>query len=217
MPEAVTSFGAVSHDGWLYVCGGHKGERHEYSAPMVSGAFHRLQLADGTAWEYLPDTAPAQGAPLAAHGHHVYRIGGMAARNQPGEMSDLHSRAAVTRYDIRRGVWEGFVPLPEPGSSHGAVVLGGSLYVVGGWTLAGTSVKASGSTRFSRSIFAPPDRDGKSCRNRSKGVALALAGVADRLYCVGGMDSQGDTFLAVDVFNTRNGSGREDPTSHLDR
>src|SRR5687767_788013 len=73
LPEAVTSFGAVSHDGWLYVCGGHKGERHEYSADEVSGAFHRLNLTEGRAWEKLSAAEPAQGAPLVADGGYVYR------------------------------------------------------------------------------------------------------------------------------------------------
>src|SRR5262245_4853750 len=31
LPETVTSFGAVTDGDWLYVFGGHKGERHEYS------------------------------------------------------------------------------------------------------------------------------------------------------------------------------------------
>ncbi len=59
MPEAVTSFGAVTTDGWLYVFGGHKGERHDYSADKVSGSFHRLKLSEGTTWETLPTAAPS--------------------------------------------------------------------------------------------------------------------------------------------------------------
>src|SRR5262245_14148188 len=80
LPEAVTSFGAVTVDDWLYVFGGHKGERHEYAAATVSGSFWRLRLSDGRTWEALPPSTPAQGLPLVTHRGYVYRIGGMAAR-----------------------------------------------------------------------------------------------------------------------------------------
>src|SRR5262245_42177610 len=66
MPEGVTSFGAVTSDGWLYAFGGHKGERHEYSAERVSGAFWRINLAEGRTWEQLPAAKPGQGQPLVA-------------------------------------------------------------------------------------------------------------------------------------------------------
>src|SRR5580765_5627137 len=89
LPETVTSFGAVTTDGWLYAFGGHKGERHEYSAEMVSGSFQRLRLSDGRAWEALPSSIPGQGLPLVAHNGYVYRIGGMAARNHSGAKQDL--------------------------------------------------------------------------------------------------------------------------------
>ncbi len=205
MPEAVTSFGAVSHDGWLYVCGGHKGERHEYSAPMVSGAFHRLRLAEGARWERLPETTPAQGAPLAAYGRHVYRVGGMAARNQPGEKSDLHSHAAVQRYDIPRGQWEEFVPLPAPRSSHDAVVLGHTLYVAGGWTLAGSAGKGVWATHLLKmDLLSSPPR-WESVPEPFERRALALAGLGDRLFFLGGMDSKGETLLATDILDTRTG------------
>jgi len=69
MPESVTKSAAVSHDGWLYVCGGHKGERNDYNATEVSGSFHRLDLTTGTTWESLPSTLPGQGMPLAYRGH----------------------------------------------------------------------------------------------------------------------------------------------------
>lgn len=211
MPEAVTSFGAVSHEGWLYVCGGHKGERHEYSAPMVSGAFHRLRLAEGTAWEKLPDTTPAQGAPLVAHGNFVYRVGGMAARNQPGEKADLHSHATVSRFDIRRRVWEDLAPLPEPRSSHDAVVLGDTLYVVGGWTLAGAASRAVWrDTLLKLDLTASPPR-WESLPQPFQRRALALAATGDRLYCLGGMDPTGTTLLAVDILDTRTGAWSPGP------
>jgi hypothetical protein len=142
MPETVTSFGAVTADGWLYVFGGHKGERHEYSADMVSGSFHRLNLRDGLAWEKLPAAPASQGLPLVTHGGFVYRVGGMAARNPAGVKQDLFSTTHFQRFDPRRAQWENLTPLPAPRSSHDAVVLGDKLYVAGGWSLAGGTNKA---------------------------------------------------------------------------
>lgn len=136
MPEAVTSFGAVTLDDWLYVCGGHRGTRHAYSVDSVSGAL--LRLAEGQGLGTTSRGGPGPGAPLVAHGRHVYRIGGMAARNHPGEPGDLHSKARVDRFDVVRGEWETFPALPEPRSSHDAVVAGDHLYVGGGWKLSGS-------------------------------------------------------------------------------
>ena len=211
MPEAVTSFGAVSHRGWLYVGGGHKGERHEYSAPMVSGSFHRLRLSEGSAWERLPGTPPAQGAPLVAHGNFVYRIGGMAARNAPGEKSDLHSHATVSRYDVDRGVWEDFVPLPEPRSSHDAVVLGDKIYVAGGWTLAGAPGKGVWiDTLLELDLRASKPRwEARPQPFRRRAIAVAAAG--ERLYCLGGIDAEGATLLAVEVYDTVTGTWSKGP------
>jgi hypothetical protein len=132
LPETITSFGAATSDGWLYAFGGHKGQRHDYSIEMVSGSFERLRLSDGRAWETLPSAAPGQGVALVAHGHYLYRIGGMAARNHEGAKQDLYSLALVQRFDVRRQHWEDIAPLPLPRSSHDAAVIGNKIYVAGG-------------------------------------------------------------------------------------
>ena len=201
MPEAVTSFGAVSQDGWLYVMGGHKGERHEYSAPMVSGGFHRLKLSEGRSWESLPAAEPAQGVALAAHGTCVYRVGGMAARNQPGEKSDLHSKDLVTCFDTRKGRWEPMPPLPEPRSSHDAVVLGDALYVGGGWTLAGSSAKGEWRDTLLRLDLKASSPKWECIPQPFRRRALAMAGAGGRLYFLGGIDAEGNTSSEVDIYD----------------
>src|SRR5262249_28350357 len=129
LPEPVTSFGAATCDGYLYVFGGHKGERHEYNAEMVSGSFNRLKLADGRTWEKLPSAAPGQGQPLVAYQGAVYRIGGMAAHNHEGEKQDLYSIDLVQCFSPKSRHWENLSSLPAPRSSHDAAVLNGKLYV----------------------------------------------------------------------------------------
>ncbi|MGE3309445.1 MAG: Kelch repeat-containing protein [Limisphaerales bacterium] len=211
MPEAVTSFGAACLDGWLYVLGGHKGERHEYSAPMVSGAFHRLKLSDGKSWETLPSAEPGQGLAIAGHGGSVYRVGGMAARNQPGEKSDLHSKDLVARYDVRAGSWESVAPLPEPRSSHDAVVLGDSLYVGGGWTLAGGSSKGVWCDHLLQLDLKAGASEWKAVPQPFRRRAIAMAGSGTRLYFLGGIDAEGKTSSEVDIFEVDTGVWSKGP------
>ena len=211
MPESVTSFAAVTHDGWLYVNGGHKGERHGYSADMVSGAFHRLRLADGAQWESLPATSPAQGVPLVAYGNHLYRTGGMAARNPAGEKQDLFSRAEVLRYDPARARWEELAPLPAPRSSHDAVVLGGKLYVGGGWSLSGGTNKAIWPDHALMLDLKHPDAGWQKFPQPFRRRALAMAASGSRLFFIGGMDSDNKPTSAVEIYDLATGRWSSGP------
>lgn len=211
LPEAVTSFGAVTSDGWLYVFGGHKGERHEYSVEMVSGSFQRLKLSDGRAWESLPPAAPGQGQPLVAHDGFIYRIGGMAARNPADAKQDLFSMTLVQRFNPGAGRWEDVAPLPAPRSSHDAVVTGNKLYVVGGWQLTGGTNKPVWPANALVLDLSNP-RDGwKEFPQPFQRRALALAALGSRVYCIGGMDSDNKTTLAVEFYDTATGQWSKGP------
>jgi N-acetylneuraminic acid mutarotase len=211
MPEPVTSFGAATSDGWLYVFGGHKGERHEYSAEMVSGSFHRLKLSDGRAWEPLPSAAPGQGQPLVAHRGQVYRIGGMAARNPESAKQDLFSTDLVQRFNPRTCQWESIASLPAPRSSHDAVVLGDKLYVAGGWQLTGSGNRPVWPANALVLDLAKPDAGWKEFPQPFQRRALALAALGSRLYCIGGMDSDNDPTLAVEIYDTATGQWSKGP------
>src|SRR5690606_24362736 len=138
LPDAIASFGAARSGDWLYVYGGHVGRAHEHTVENVVGAFRRLRLPGGEAWEELPPGPPLQSAALvAAPDGSLLRIGGMTAHNPKDAPEHLHSTASVQRFDPDVGRWEDVTPLPEPRSSHDACVLGSKLYVVGGWRLAG--------------------------------------------------------------------------------
>ena len=211
MPESVTSFGAVTDDGWLYVFGGHKGKRHEYSADKVSGSFHRLRLSEGRAWESLPAAAPGQGLPLVTHGRHIYRIGGMAARNPADAKQDLYSTNLVQRFDPRSGKWEDFASLPAPRSSHDAVVLGNKIYVAGGWQLTGTGTKPAWPASALVLDLSKPGVGWKEFAQPFQRRALALAALGTRIFCIGGMDSDDEATLAVDIFDTATGEWKKGP------
>ncbi len=157
LPEAITSFGACDSAGWAWVYGGHTGRAHEHSRDNVTGAFHRLNLADGTSWQSLPAGPALQGTALvAASDGGLWRIGGMTAHNARGERDDLHSTASVARFDPVRGTWAEATPLPEARSSHDAAVVGDVVYVFGGWTLAGGDEGTWLGTAWSADLRADP-------------------------------------------------------------
>lgn len=138
LPEAISSFGACVSGGWLWVYGGHVGRAHAHSQANLRGAFWRLNLADGHAWQVLPGGPPLQGLALvAAPDGTILRIGGMTAHNAADANPELHSVATVARFDPLHGTWTEEAPLPEGRSSHDAAVLGNHVYVAGGWQLHG--------------------------------------------------------------------------------
>ncbi|QDT70279.1 Kelch motif protein [Planctomycetes bacterium MalM25] len=139
LPEAVTSFGAASTDGWLYVYSGHIGQAHDHSRDNLSKHFRRIRLDGEGDWEELPAGPPLQGMAMVPHGGKVYRIGGLDARNPSGEEEDMHSVDRFSCYDPAAGEWAELTPLPKPRSSHNAVVIDDTLYVAGGWRLSGDS------------------------------------------------------------------------------
>ena len=211
LPESITSFGAVTADGWLYAFGGHKGERHDYSVEMVSGSFHRLRLSDGRAWETLPSSTPGQGLALVARDHYIYRVGGMAARNHEGAKQDLYSLSLVQRFDARRQLWEDVAPLPAPRSSHDAVVIGNKLYVAGGWQMMGAKTKPVWPSNALTLDLAHPQSGWKEFPQPFRRRALALAALDSRVFCIGGMDSNDEPTLAVDIYDTSGGTWTKGP------
>jgi len=200
LPEAVASFGAATLDGGLYVYGGHRGERHRYNAEDVSGAFHRLDLSGARGWERLPEGQPLQGAALVPHDQALYRIGGMAARNRREAPHDLYSSDIVARFDLRRRQWEPLPGLPAPRSSHDAALVGDTLYVVGGWQLRGQEEKPAWHDAVWTFDVTQPARPWAAIPQPFKRRGLAAAALGSRLYCLGGMDAEGNTSLAVDVY-----------------
>jgi len=139
VPVPITSFGAAMAGDWLYVYSGHTGRPHRYSKDDYDMAFRRINLAKGAAgeWESLPFGPPRQGLAFVEHNGMLVRIGGLVAHNAKGEPPKLISNADVERFDPKTKQWSTLTPMPEPRSSHEAVVMGNHLYVVGGWHMTG--------------------------------------------------------------------------------
>jgi N-acetylneuraminic acid mutarotase len=138
LPVAVSSFGAAETGGYVYVYGGHSGQAHVYSTETMIGKLLRLNLASPSkGWEDLPGGPPLQGLAMVAHGGKLYRIGGMYARNKPGEEGDTLSVATCAMFDPKTNKWSALPDLPHGRSSHDAVVVGDTIVVAGGWCLNG--------------------------------------------------------------------------------
>lgn len=224
LPEASSSLGAVASDGFLYVYGGHVAPVHTYSTEAVSGRFHRLSLHStnaaarpdsGTltpaAWEELAAGPRLQGMNLAAHAGRIYRVGGMDPRNAPGDEVNNHSIAAAACFDPTVGHWTDLPSLPEPRSSHDLVVLGDTLYAVGGWNMLGAdggeewcetmaALDLTAATPGWRSIPQPFTRR-----------ALIATAFRDRLWVIGGFTDVEEVSRQVDVFDPTTGTWSRGP------
>jgi hypothetical protein len=189
LPAGIASFGAASAGGCLYVYGGHVGRHHVHSTKNAVGSFRRIDLAGGAPWQDLPEGPPLQGTALVTGGDGaLYRVGGMSARNEPGQAEDLYSTASVQRFDQSRGAWEDCTPLPEPRSSHDAVVVDGKLYVAGGWQLAGGKDGEWHDTAWVADLAERPLRWTALPAPPFRRRACAVAAFGHRVAVIGGIE-----------------------------
>jgi N-acetylneuraminic acid mutarotase len=135
----------------------------------------------------------------------------MAARNPAGTKQDLFSMALVQRFDPRQRRWLNLPSLPAPRSSHDAITIGDKLYVAGGWHLTGGTNKTFWHTTALVLDLRNPGAGWREFPQPFQRRALALAAIGSRLYCIGGMDSDNQTTLAVDVYDTAKGQWAKGP------
>jgi hypothetical protein len=196
MPEASSSFGAVTDSGWLYVYGGHVAPTHNYSVASVSGKFHRLNLATKK-WESLPAGRGLQGMNLVAYQGKIFRVGGMEPRNQPGQKQDIHSVAEGKLF--RDGKWHDMASLPSPRSSHDAVVVDGKLMIVGGWNL-----KGEGQEWVDSMLMLDLNASKSEWQTLAQPFqrrAFIAAAWENKLVVMGGITKEGAVSSAVDIFD----------------
>ncbi len=191
LPLPLTSFGAVRHGETLFVYGGHTGEAHHYSSKEQSDSLFALDLrSNQSEWKELAKGRRLQGLGLVAHSDSIIRVGGFEAVNGVEDEADLRSSEEVMAFNLKSNTWSTLPSLPEPRSSHDALIVGNRLYVVGGWTLRGAE-KNWLSTAWSIELPA----EGKSWEALPTPSftrrAIALASVDGRLYAIGGMNEKG--------------------------
>jgi uncharacterized GH25 family protein len=206
LPEAVSSFGAVASDGWLYAYGGHRGRAHQYSTETASGALRRLSLKGGPAWEELPGGPGLQGLALVTHGGKLYRVGGMQPRNKPGDPSDNHSVATCSCYDPATKKWSDLPDMPAGRSSHDAVVVGDTIYVVGGWKMRGTGTKPEWHDTALILDLAAKALKWESIKQPFRRRALTAAAHEGKVYVIAGMTDENELELGVDIYDPAKGN-----------
>ena len=199
LPVAVSSFGAVACDGYLYVYGGHAGKTHSYDTESVLGTFHRLKLDGGTKWEELPGGPRVQGLNLVAHKGKVYRVGGMEPKNKPGEPADNYSLADCARFDPKTNKWEDVPALPAGRSSHDVVVVGDKLVVVGGWQMKGKSEKSVWHDTALILDLSAKTLKWESVHQPFQRRALTATAVGSKVYVLGGLGADGKPTDVFDV------------------
>jgi N-acetylneuraminic acid mutarotase len=210
MPKAVSSFGAIECDGYLYLYGGHAGKTHSYDTDSVLGTFHRLKLDGGTKWEPLPGGPIAQGMNLTSHGGKVYRVGGMQPKNKPGDPSDNHSLADCARFDPKAGKWEELPAMPAGRSSHDVVTVGDKLVVVGGWQMKGKGEKQVWPETALVMDLSEKKLAWKEIPQPFKRRALTAAAVGTKVYVLGGLGAEGAD-RRVDILDVATGKWSEGP------
>jgi len=204
LPLPVASFGATATEsGSVYIYGGHSGVRHKYNRDEVHGNFYHWR--EGLkAWEALAKDEPAQGASLIATDKGVLRIGGMAARNAAGEKQDLWSSETVARYDVADKKWHALPKMPERRSSHDSIVVGDTLYVIGGWAmLGGRDVKWHDT--YLMLDLSKANATWETKPQPFERRALAVHAVGNKLYAIGGMDSDDQITTEVSILDTATG------------
>jgi N-acetylneuraminic acid mutarotase len=201
LPAAVSSFGAAVVGDHVYVYGGHTGRAHSYSTETTRGEFCRLNLKKPDKWESLAGGPKLQGLALVAHGGKLYRIGGMQPQNAKTEKTDTRSQACCAVFDPETGKWSDIEPLPEPRSSHDAIVVGDTLYVFGGWRLNGTAGKTEWHAHGLKLNLSRSGGKWERVEQPFKRRALVMAALDNRIYVIGGLNESGKVERTVSVFD----------------
>lgn len=205
LPQPVTSFGAAVLGDDVYVYGGHKGAAHSYSRSGQSNLLWKLPLDGKSNWETVSKAEHLQGLAMVALKGNLYRIGGFTARNAEDEDHDLWSQDAVARFAPDQKKWLELPPLPEPRSSHDAAVLGGRIYVAGGWQLRGDQDSRWHTTAWSIDPTAATPKWKPLPTPPFQRRAISLASHDGRLFVIGGMQSRGGPTTRVDYYDPQKG------------
>ena len=211
VPKPITSFGATVLGTDLYVFGGHTGEAHSYSIETTLPDLLHLNLDAPGEWKHLEPGVRSQGAGLVAWRGNLYRLGGLVPGNTEDEKETLTSLADFARFDPDTGKWTSLPDLPEPRSSHDAVVAGDTLYSGGGWNMSGPDREHVWHDTVIALNLNQPDKGWRTIQQPFKRRAIAMAAADGKLFFMGGMDDNNDTSRAVDIYDLKQGKWSSGP------
>ena len=129
--EPRSSFGTVTHDGKIYMAGGHEGAEHTYPPESFQDTFIVYDIETNIWTTLAPRPFKAHGYEIAAYGNYIYAFGGFAysADHKP----KWKSLPFIDRYDIKANKWETIGKLSGPRSSNVAITIDDKVYILAGW------------------------------------------------------------------------------------
>jgi N-acetylneuraminic acid mutarotase len=204
LPVTLTSFGGAVIGNDVYVYGGTMGSSHDYSKDVQNGSLYHLQVkpdSSDAAWKVISEGPKLQGLALVPHQGKLYRIGGFEARNAKGEEDSLWSSDSVACFDPATSKWTKLPSLPEARSSFDAAVLGDTIYVIGGWAMAGDARRIWHETAWQMDLSHSSPTWQPMAKAPFERRALAVAAHDGKLYAIGGMTSGDETVRETDVYD----------------
>lgn len=211
LPKAITSFGACSTEGFVYVYGGHSGKAHHYSVTTTEFGFYRVSMDAPAVWEALPGPVRVQGTSLIPWQDRLIRVGGLAVHSPEGaEKEQLVSLDSAALFHPVEQRWESLPPLPAARSSHDSIIVDHTLYVLGGWRLNGPRKGQWYDEAWSLNL-KKPETGWKRFDQPFRRRAVAVAAREGRILVMGGMDSENDTSREVDIYDVASGQWSQGP------
>ena len=211
IPAGLTSFGASRIGQRIYLVGGKSGKAHDYARDYQNRKVFQFDLEDADAgWQPVADNLGLQGLASVDHQSKLIRLGGLEARNKPGEDHDLHSISDVVAFDINQHQWSKLPSLPAGRSSFDACRLGDQIFVVGGWSMAGEAhpiwatdllmIDLKADTPEWIAVKAPFEKR-----------ALAVGSFKNQIVVVGGIDRNGSPSKSVHLFDPQRRTWSQGP------
>lgn len=188
-PLEMVSFGACVAERNFYVHGGHLGAPHTYSEENISKEFWRIPIDPKGKWERLEAGTPAQGFAMVSYNKKILKVGGSIATNKAGSSHNLHSVDTIEIYDIENNKWKHYDNLPDPRSSHESVIVGNTLYVIGGWDYGNGREKWLGGIQKDLA-----DKQSKWVKMPEMPIEVRAFSIASNnqfIFIIGGMDGGG--------------------------
>lgn len=196
-----SSFGAIEHQGKIYIVGGHQGAEHTYPPESFTG---RVTVYDikKKEWKNLsPRIHACHGFQLSAQGNYLYAFGGFAY--EASTSPKWKSLDVVERYNIKLDKWEVVSQMPRKRSSNIAATIGSKVYLIGGWdSTPKYEDDVNGTFHDEIDVYDMSTNSFKTLKQKLPLKRRAFSSFVkdQRIYLVGGISEGGSHFALLDNF-----------------